>query len=313
MSLINITINHPDKRYSVSLKKQFEKVLPNHNIELWNENSDSEYLITWKTVQKEIAFNMPKLKVIFALAAGIDAFISKDIEIRKDIKIVRLEEAGMGNQMLEFALYGILYHARDMALLTHAQKQKKWLGISTPKRLPFSTKIGVMGLGKIGGFVAQKLSNLGYPVSGYSYSKKNLEGVCSYDLTELDSFLANSEILINLLPLTSKTKDILNISLFSKMPKSSFLINIARGGHLKEEDLIEALNLGYLQGALLDVFKTEPLPQNHPFYNDNRIIITPHLAAITLQEHAISQISKNIIAYEKGEKLTGLIDKNRGY
>ncbi len=234
-------------------------------------------------------------------------------DIPEQVAIVRLEEAGMGKQMLEFALYAILHYSRDMTNLAIGQKNRQWLAIATPKKLPFSTTIGVMGLGKLGGFVAKSLAKLGYPVSGYSRTLKDIDGVACYDNKQFTTFLANSEVLINLLPLTAQTENILNRRLFCRLPRGAYLVNLARGRHLVEQDLIPMLDSGQLSGALLDVFRHEPLPENHPFWQDERIIVTPHLAAITLQEEAVQQISRNIYALEAGQTMRGVVNRQRGY
>lgn len=304
-----IAIYHYDSSYVDSLCTQFQAALPQHKVIAWQADITADYLITWKPDEK--IFRTAGVSIVFGLGAGVDAFLSAAIP--DDVMIIRLEEAGMGKQMLEIALYGILHHTRDMIALNRGQRQQTWLGESTPKTMPFSASIGVMGLGQLGGYVAQSLARLGYHVSGYSRQKKQLDGISCYDNSELTTFLSHSNILINLLPLTPETENILNQNLFDLLPQGAYLINIARGRHLVEQDLIPSLNSGQLSGALLDVFRTEPLPKNHPFWHDDRIIITPHLAAITLQGAAVEQISRNIVAYENGQELTGVVDRQKGY
>ncbi|PIE42435.1 MAG: glyoxylate/hydroxypyruvate reductase A [Gammaproteobacteria bacterium] len=305
-----ITLYHWDQHYINKLIDQFQCTLPQHHIVPWSKAISADYLITWKPVDK--IFLTKGLKVVFALGAGIDAFLQSKT-LNENIPIVRLEEAGMGKQMLEIALYAILHYSRDMITLNRGQRNKQWLTEATPKRLPFSTKVGILGLGQLGGFVATHLARLGYAVSGYSYSLKSLPGVNCYDKNQLTAFLADSEVLINLLPLTNETAHCLNKTLFARLPTGAYLVNIARGGHLVEEDLIPALDNGQLSGAFLDVFKQEPLPETHPFWSDDRITITPHLAAITLQDEAIRQISRNIIAFEDNQPMTGVVDRYKGY
>ncbi len=308
-----IAIYHTDSDYVRALLSSFQTALPQHNVVAWDKDISAEYLIAWKP--KPELFATSNLQIIFALGAGIDAFLNTDsLTPNTDNPIlVRLEEAGMGNQMLEVALYGILHYSREMITLNRAQREKQWLNYPRPKRVPFSTPIGVLGLGQLGGFVAQSLANLGYPVSGYSRTEKSLSNVTCYSGDALDTFLANSEVLINLLPLTPQTENILNQAVLSKLPKGAYLINIARGKHLIEEDLLSALNNGQLSGALLDVFRTEPLPIAHPFWSDDRITIMPHIAAISPKDEAIRQISNNIISFENGTPMTGVVDREKGY
>ncbi len=309
MSQKILALYHADKNYTKSLIKQFTDQLPTHKTVAWEEGMTADYLLSWKPDEK--IFATRGVKAIFALGAGIDAFLVANID--KNIPLVRLEEAGMGAQMLEVSLYGILHYARDMIFLNEGKKIKEWRGRSTPKRIPFSTPIGVMGLGKLGGYVASHLAQIGYSVCGYSRSLKNIDGVQCFDECGFDKFLSQSEVLINLMPLTEQTENILNKDLFNKLPQGAFLINIARGRHLVEEDLTQALDSGQLSGALLDVFRVEPLPKEHQFWEDERIILLPHLAAITLQPAAARQISENIIAFESGKEMTGVVDRERGY
>lgn len=304
-----IAIYHNDSDYADVLLKKFQAVLPNHRLTTWGKDLPADYLVAWQPHEK--LFVTPRLQVVFALGAGIDAFVAA--ELPEHLRLVRLEEAGMGKQMLEMALYAILHYSRDMVVLNQAQRQRQWLPLATPKKLPFSAKIGVMGLGQLGGFIAHALAKMGYPVSGYSRRQKQLPHVACFSEHQLDDFLANSEVLINLLPLTPQTRHILNRDLFAKLPKGAYLVNLARGKHLLEDDLIPTLDSGQLCGALLDVFQQEPLPPQHPFWDDERIIITPHLAAITLQDDAVEQISNNILAFEKGQTMSGIVDRQRGY
>ncbi len=304
-----IALYHADQAYTEALIEQFKAYLPNREVVIWEAGMAADYLLAWKP-DKQL-FATRGLKVIFALGAGVDAFLTADLPA--GVPLVRLQEAGMGAQMLEIALYGILHYSRDMIALRQAQQQKQWLAQATPKKMPFSAKVGVMGLGQLGGYVATKLAALGYTVSGYSRTLKDLPGIDCYDQSRFADFLGASEVLINLLPLTPATENCLNQTTFSQLPKGAYLINIARGKHLVEADLIPALDSGQLSGALLDVFRSEPLPPSHPFWADHRIIVLPHLAAITLQSHAVQQIGDNILRFEAQKPMSGVIDFQSGY
>lgn len=305
-----VSLYHPDKSHVDTLLPLFQRALPDCQVLPWSADITCPYLITWKPEEK--IFKTPGLQVVFSLGAGVDAFLNTQ-SLPASVDIVRLEEAGMGGQMLELALYAILHYSRDMITLNQAQRQQTWLAESSPKKYPFSTSVGIMGLGQLGGFIAPRLAALGYTVSGYSRSEKNLPNVRCFSGEQLDSFLAQSEVLINLMPLTPDTQGFLNQALFTKLPKGAYLVNLARGGHLVESDLIPAIDNGQLSGAFLDVFVTEPLPKSHNFWLDPRITITPHLAAITLPEEAVKQISRNILAHQQGQTMTGVVNKNRGY
>jgi len=306
-----VSVYHRDAAIIETLLPSFQRVLPKHPVVAWRSGRPSRYLIAWQP--EDALFHTPQLDVIFALGAGVDAFL-EHVGLPSHVKMVRLQEAGMGAQMLEIVLYAIVHHSRDMITLNRAQRDRRWLVRSMPKRSPFTTKVGVLGLGQLGRFVATRLSAIGYPVSGYSRQLKDIAHVnCFAGDKGLCEFLSHSEVLINLLPLTAYTEGFLNRRLFARLPRGAYLINIGRGRHLVEQDLIPAIDSGQLDGAFLDVFKEEPLPEVHPFWGDDRIIITPHLAAMTLPEEAIAQITQNILAHECGEPMTGLVDRAIGY
>jgi glyoxylate/hydroxypyruvate reductase len=171
-----------------------------------------------------------------------------------------------------------------------------------------------MGLGELGSHTALQLSKLGFKVHGWARSAKLMEGVGTFaGPEEFEAFLSSSTILICLLPLTKKTADILNKDTFSKLPKGAYVINVARGEHLVEEDLIEMLDKGHLSGASLDVFREEPLTEDHPFWSHPLIHVTPHIASITNPASAVSQILENYDRMRHGESLINVVSQTKGY
>jgi glyoxylate/hydroxypyruvate reductase A len=153
-----------------------------------------------------------------------------------------------------------------------------------------------------------------FPVNGYSRSPKNTDGVRCFSGTQaLPDFLAATRVLVNLMPLTPETENILNHVTLSQLQKGGYLINVARGKHLVEEDLIALIDSGHLAGATLDVFRTEPLPAAHPFWQHPKITVTPHTSARTLREESIAQIVGKILALQRGEKINGVVDPQKGY
>lgn len=306
-----IMIYHPDNHYLTGLVSQLQSALPNHQVSKWSAGMAADYLLAWQP--NASVMQTPNLSVLFSLGAGVDALLRQAKDLDLSVPIVRLVDAGMGAQMFEMALYATLVYSRDFQRLANAQQQKRWLDILSLKRLPFTTPIGILGLGALGGFVASKMAALGYPVSGYSRDKKVISGVTCYCGDALSELLNRSEVLINLLPLTPQTQGILNKQLMAQLPRGAFLVNLARGEHLVEDDLLWALDNGVLSGALLDVFQVEPLPARHPFWTDERIIITPHIAALTQQDDAVAQIVNNIHAFEAGQPMTGVVDREAGY
>jgi glyoxylate/hydroxypyruvate reductase A len=175
-------------------------------------------------------------------------------------------------------------------------------------------RIGIMGLGQLGKDAAKKLSYLGFPVTGWSQTPKDIEGVkCLAGEEVLDDFLSQTRILICMLPLTPKTKGILNQKTFDKLPAGAYVINVARGQHLIEKDLLAALDSEQLAGACLDVFAVEPLPEDHPFWRHPKIIVTPHISSLTNPKAVAPQIIENYQRTKTGRPLLNVVDMQRGY
>lgn len=174
--------------------------------------------------------------------------------------------------------------------------------------------VGVLGLGVLGTHIARTLAGFGFPVRGWSRSAKSVEGIdCRAGADALPGFLAGTRVLINVLPLTADTENVLDAALFDQLEAGAYLVNVARGKHLVEDDLLAAVARGQIAGAALDVFRTEPLPADHPFWTEPRIRITPHISALTLREVSIAQIARKIRALEAGEPIAGIVDLQRGY
>lgn len=256
---------------------------------------------------------LENLSHVYALAAGVDHLL-KHPGLPSHVNVVRLRDAGMGEQMAEYALLGTLTAQRKMLQIARAQSANQWrhdISASTASE----TQVGILGAGALGSKVAERLSLNGYPVTCWSRSPHTLpDPIKSVNGPDaLEGFLAQSNVLICLLPLTENTKGLLNGELFNKLPQGAFLINPGRGGHLVDEDLIRALDSGQLSGALLDVFHEEPLASSHPFWNHPNIIITPHVAAKSVPDKSAEQIITSIRHVERGELPPGLVNRDRGY
>ena len=226
--------------------------------------------------------------------------------------LVRLEDSGMAHQMVEYATHTVLRYLRRLDEYDALQREHRW-----QKLPPYALKdftVGVMGMGVLGARVAQTLAGFGMPVRGFSRTKRDIDGVQTFaGAGQFETFLDGTRVLINLLPHTPDTEGILNQRTFERLAPGAYLVNLARGGHLVDDDLLHAMQTGQIAAATLDVFHTEPLPDNHPFWRTPRLTITPHISAETLREESIEQIAHKIMALTRGEPISGIVDVKRGY
>ncbi len=297
----------------------FRQRLPDHDIIDWNSASA---LAAPEKITAAIVWMPPDdffdklvaLQQVYAFSAGVDHLLQHP-GLPEEVTIIRLQDAGMSQQMAEYALYGTLHYQRQMGMLRKAQQDAEWCR-DVKVRATADTGVGVLGAGALGLQVATKIALNGYPVSSWSRSARpSPDGRVSMFHAEegLSEFLAGSQVLVCLLPLTEATRGILNRQLFEQLPRGAFLINPGRGDHLNDTDLLTALDSGQLSGALLDVFSTEPLPATHPFWQHPDIIITPHVAAQSLTEESVGQIAANIEAIDRGETPSGVVSRQSGY
>ncbi len=288
------------------------RALDGMDFRVWPETgaaTDIEYLIVWRLREGDhTAF--PNLRAVLSLSAGINQYAGHP-EFPAGARLVRMIEPGLRQGMLEYvASYALRFHREHDMIAAHAANMEWFEYI--PKVAAQRT-VGVMGLGELGAACAASLAGLGFNVLGWSRSRKEIPGVTSFGEDGLDAFLAQSEILICLLPLTATTENILGRRTLGLLPKGAFVINAARGHHVVDEDLLALLDSGHLAGAALDVFRKEPLPQDHPFWTHPKIHVTPHLAAITIPETGAQSIRASIAALQRGENPPGLVDFGRGY
>jgi glyoxylate/hydroxypyruvate reductase A len=254
---------------------------------------------------------LKNLRVVFCRGAGVDRLLH-DPALPRSVPVVRMVEPELTRGMVEYVLWQCLFHHRKVWELEAAQSCSAWRPHTYPA--PWDRTIGILGLGELGSAAAAKLVEFGFTVRGWSRTPKTLPKVESFAGREqLPAFLARTEILVCLLPLTAETRGILNASLFAQLPRGASLINAARGGHLVEADLSAAMASGQIAAATLDVFETEPLPALHPFWSTERLYITPHNASITDPRSAAWRIAKQIAKFEAGEALDDVVDRTRGY
>ncbi len=305
MSVLVISPGRDPKAWVRELKNQH----PGMKVKVYPEEHDKEaveYAISWKH-PRGIFKNYPNLKVIASMGAGVD-HITSDPELPENVKITRIVDRQLTIDMSDFVLALIMDHLRNISY-HHAS------GTWNPKkyRRVQDTHVGILGLGTLGSGVAERLVKNGFEVSGWARSPKEQDGVKTFDGEKLQEFLEDLDILVCLLPLTKKTENILNRELFESLPKGAYLINVARGEHLVEQDLLDCVNTGQLSGASLDVFSKEPLPEDHPFWENSKIHITPHIASVTDPKAVVPQIVENYERMTEGEELKNVVTREKGY
>lgn len=273
-------------------------------------NADIVYCIAWKPEPGFFA-RLPNLKVVFSMGAGVDGIVA-DPTYPRHVPLSRVVDDTLSQAMTEYVVFNVLYWHRRARDLEALQKLKKWRVIAPPRAE--QVRVGILGLGVLGQAVAKALKVLNYQLAGWSNSPKTIDGVRSFVGADgLKPFLAATDILVCLLPLTPATRGILNASTFAALPQGAVVINCARGGHLIESDLVAALNSGHLRGATLDVFQTEPLPESSPLWTHPKVFMTPHVAAITDPQSFMRNVANTIRRMDQGLPPDNLVDFFRLY
>ncbi|MGI6247440.1 MAG: 2-hydroxyacid dehydrogenase [Pseudochelatococcus sp.] len=267
------------------------------------------YLVIWEA-EGNLAERYPDLEVVFSAGAGTDQFTPAHLP--PEVPLVRMVEPGLAAGMAEYVCAGVLLLHRDLIGYIADQRNGRW----NPRPIvPAEQRcVGVMGLGALGMAVLAPLKALGFRLAGWNRSSRSIEGVETYaGAQERDAFLARCDILVCLLPLTPETRGCLNADLFARLPEGAGIVNVGRGGHLVEADLLAALDRGRIGGAVLDVFAQEPLPQEHRFWHHPRVFLTPHMASMTQPEGGARAVIANIRRHRAGEPLLNRVDRSRGY
>ncbi|HFD2748563.1 glyoxylate/hydroxypyruvate reductase GhrA [Klebsiella quasipneumoniae subsp. similipneumoniae] len=312
---MEIIFYHPtfDTQYWI---RELEKQLPGARVREWKagDNQPADYALVWHPPVEMLQGRA--LKAVFALGAGVDSILSKlrdhPDRLPLSIPLFRLEDTGMGRQMQEYAVSQVLHWFRRFDDYQAQKLASRWQPL--PEYLADDFTVGIMGAGVLGAKVAESLQPWGFPLRVWSRSRKSWPQVQSFaGQAELGGFLQGTRVLINLLPNTAETVGIINQTLLAQLPDESYLLNLARGVHVVEEDLLAALNNGKLKGAMLDVFSREPLPQESPLWAHPRVAMTPHVAAVTRPMEAIAYIAGTISRLERGESVSGQVDRQRGY
>jgi glyoxylate/hydroxypyruvate reductase A len=293
-------------------KALFAEHAPDIEFRMWPDignPDDIDYLAAWLPPD-DLEQTLPNLKVLFALSAGVDQLdLSR---IPPTLPVVRLLDPGISQGMSEYACFAVLGLHRDMLRYRQQQQQGQWQAhrlVPAAKR-----RVGVMGLGLQAQQILSSLKPFGFALSGWARSQHHIDGVqCHAGTEQLPAFLAQCDILLCALPLTEHTEGILCRELFDQLPPGAALINMGRGGHLLEQDLLDALDSGQLSAAVLDVLQQEPASPQHPLWHHPNILLTPHIAAMTQPDSAFPNLLENIRRFARGEPMQGQVDRRRGY
>lgn len=297
----------------IAWRAALQRRLPDLEVRIWPELGDNgaiEAALVWLPPPGLLA-SLPQLRAIFSLGAGVDRLL-EDPTLPAEVPLCRMVDPSLTASMAEFAFLHVLRYHRDLDVYEAQQRRAEWrLVLPRPAS---ATVVGLLGLGELGAAAARLLADHGFTVRGWSRSRKAVEGVaCFAGPEELDPFLEGLGVLVCLLPLTAETRGILNARLFARLPAGARLVNLARGGHLVEQDLLDALDTGHLAHATLDVFAREPLPPDHPFWRHPRISVTPHAASYSLPESGAEVVAENLRRLRDGRPLLHRVDRARGY
>ena len=292
-------------------RDMFARQLPSLEFVHSSEHHDPDlvrYLLTW-TAPEDIA-RYRNLEVLFSIGAGVDQFTSGSVP--QGVKLVRMVEDVIVRMRQEYVALGVLALHREVLAYREQQRAHTWQPIVVPQTT--QRRVGFLGLGMLAQAAIECLKPFQFPLAGWSRSRKEIEGVtCFHGAGQLAGFLAQTDILVCLLPLTDETRNILDASLFALLPAGARLLHVGRGPQLDQAALIEALDGGHLAAAMLDVTDPEPLPCTHPLWSHPRVVITPHIASVTQPHTAAQSVIDNIQRHRDGIELVGLVDQARGY
>ncbi len=285
---------------------------PELDFRMWPETGDPasvRYLVAWQP-PPDIGTLFPNLEVMFSVAAGVDQLDLSAVPAH--LPVVRMVDPNLIASMAEYVVMSVLMLHRDLLDYLQFQREGRWQEkrvVPAPRR-----RVGIMGMGSLGTAAIERLRPFGFPLAGWSRSPKAVAGVeCYAGADGLGEFLARTDILVCLIPLTPETRGILDAELFARLPAGAAVVNVGRGGHLVDADLVAALDSGHLRGAVVDVVSTEPAPAGHPFWTHPKIVLTPHVASMTQPQTAAFVFLENVRRHQRGDPLLGTVDRGRGY
>ena len=285
--------------------------LPEADVALWPDVPFApDYVVAWKP-PADLFARCGRPRAVFNLGAGVDALL-RSSDLPADVPVIRLEDAGMARQMAEYVTAAVLTCHRQLDCYRAQQRAARWQPL--PARAAESFAVGLLGLGLLGRACAHALAGFGFPLRAWSRTRRTSPGVRTFaGLAELPAMLAGTQALVCLLPLTHDTRGLVDHARLGMLPRGAHVINVARGPLVVERDLLARLDEGHLASAILDVFDDEPLPAAHPFWHHPRVTVTPHVSAVTLLEPSVAQVAAKVRQLERGERVSGVIDRGHGY
>ncbi len=305
MDVLICTNKQPDE-----WRTALEACLPEARVHVGPDSPACDYAVVWQP-PASLFERQPRLKALFSLGAGVNGLLAMP-SLPRDVPLVRMEDGGMVGQMVEYALYVVLREFRRFPGYRQDQLQARWE--PRPVRARSDFRIGVLGMGVLGGAVARALADFGFDISGWSRGAKAVPGVdCRHGPQGLDVILARSDMQLLFLPATGATVGLLDRARLALLPAGAVVVNLSRGELVDECALLEALDSGRVAAAYLDVFQHEPLPPDHRFWQHPRVRITPHVAALTDTRLACRQIADKIRRLEAGEPISGVVERLREY
>lgn len=294
-------------------REHLSDLLPEAEVYLAGDPVDRDsidYAVVWRPEPGWLK-TFPNLQCIVSIGAGIDHVLS-DPELPAHLPIIRTTGSDLSVRMREYVTLHVLRIHRRLPEIAAAQNAREWRQIIEPPA--HERRVGVMGLGNLGADCARTLASIGFDVAGWSKSPKSIDGVdCFAGEDGYGRFLDGIEILVCMLPLTPETEGILNAALFARLPEGASVINVARGRHLVEADLLAALRTGRIKMATLDVFHEEPLSDGHPFWDHPDILVTPHIASLIDPVAGGRRIAENLKKFAAGEPSADLVPAGKGY
>ena len=296
-------------------QRHFAEHAPGLDVRWWDDPSvraeDVRYVLVWDPEPGRLS-GYPRLEVIFGSGAGVD-FITTDPALPRHVPLVRMATPSAAQRMGEFVTWAALSLIKDARRIGMSQAERRW-DYFEPEWTAPETTVGIMGLGHMGGAAARMLQGIGFPVISWSRTAKDVSGVRSFaGAAQRDAFLAETRILVCLLPATPETRQILSAPLLAKLPDGAAIVNVGRGSQQKIEDILAALDSGKLSCAVLDVFEQEPLPPEHPAWAHPKLLVTPHLASLPPRSERAAYVARLIAAHERGEPLPNRYNHARGY